>query len=257
MLSYLKYLPCNSKKFFGVFPYIGCSRSFSQVWGERTIKWIEQETSKHFQHHSGDYDFKKIPFLVDDDTSQKVLGRQRCGIVTPCVKLSSSTWLIEDLIRRNYRVTGIAMPEVNLQYLMSRLRLSLKKTENEGGSEVQILEGENLEVEKRRLDTYVPKKDGWQSFDVVFDEQPLLGHCDPTKMPFEATIKTTVFGHALRKGGILYVQAEGAENFDEKTKLMKKMKENYPDECFVLVAERRLSWTRQFLYLKATNSLKM
>ncbi|ETO08872.1 hypothetical protein RFI_28514 [Reticulomyxa filosa] len=263
------------KKIFNPLPLLEARRCFSNVWGERTIKWIEQELSNHFQEHKANYDFTKIPFLVDDDTAARVLGRQRRGLVTPCVKLASSTWLIEELIRRGYHVTGLAMPEVKLevfclndemsiQLLFSltelityiRLRLTVK-TEGQPDSDTIVLERENLYVEKKSMETFAPKKDGWQSFDVVFDERPLLTHCDPKLIPYDVIAKTTVFGHAIRKGGILYVQTEDAEHMDQKIKLANTMKACYPSDYFALVAERKLSWTRQYLYLKSKDTLKM
>lgn len=82
--------------------------NFSNVWGERTIQWIQQQMKSHMEDHDGDYesDFK-IPYLEN----AKSIGYQRKAIVTPCVKEATTAYLIDELLKQNYSIRGIAVPE--------------------------------------------------------------------------------------------------------------------------------------------------
>ena len=81
--------------------------NFSNVWGERTIQWIEHQITTHMDDHVGDFSFDKIPYLEN----VKTIGYQRKAIVTPCVKEATTAYLIDELLKQNYAIRGIAVPE--------------------------------------------------------------------------------------------------------------------------------------------------
>ena len=57
--------------------------------------------------HEGDYDFDKIPYLENP----KSIGYKRKAIVTPCVKEATTAYLIDQLLKQNYNIRGIAVPD--------------------------------------------------------------------------------------------------------------------------------------------------
>lgn len=118
--------------------------------------------------------------------------------------------------------------------------------------DVTMIEEGDLKVEQRIIESFKLNKDELQTFDVVFDEMPLLKYeegIDNTK------VRTTVLGHGLKKGGILYLQCEGAKDRKEKLALIKSIQNYYPDTHFDLIESRRTPWTRQFLFLKVDDSV--
>jgi len=240
---------------------IKCYRMMSSpsLWGERTIKWLEDETTKHMNDHESDYDFN-IPFLDNN-----AVNRQ--AIITPCVEQATSSWLIDEMLRRKYKVTGIAVPSANMDFLKNRF--DMKKTDETkakityNNTEIDILKLESKEphliVEQRPVETFdVNNINMYEHYDVVFDEQPLLSYFDVDKSAYKMNdlCNTTIFGHSLKIGGILYLNVEGAKNYKERAKLMAKIESFYPSTHFVLINSRRTPWTRQFLFLKADTTIQ-
>ena len=104
-----------------------------------------------------------------------------------------------------------------------------------------------IHIEQREPATFTPT--AWESYDVVMDEVPLLEHMVKGKA------KTTTFGHSLKVGGLLYLQSEGAKNVSERQALMKKIESFYPSTHFVMIGSRRITFNRQFLFLKFDTTL--
>ena len=88
--------------------------NFSEnVWGERTMKWIEDRLGDHVKDNKEDYHFD-VPFLLNN----KDINKTRTAIITPCVKLPTSTYLIKEMSKRGYHVTTIAHPTSNMKVLL-------------------------------------------------------------------------------------------------------------------------------------------
>ena len=117
---------------------------------------------------------------------------------------------------------------------------------------VRILEQGDLKIERRVIESFALEHSELQTYDVVFDEMPLLRVYDKLQNPKAAT---TVLGHGLRKGGLLYLQCEGAKDRKQKLALIQKIQSFYPDTHFDLIESRRTPWTRQFLFLKVDDTL--
>ena len=98
-------------------------------------------------------------------------------------------------------------------------------------------------IEQREPSTFTPTE--WESFDLVMDETPLLKH---RELKGKAT--TTTFGHSLKVGGLLYLQSEGAKSAKERQALIQKIHSFYPASHFVMVDSRRITFNRQFLFMK-------
>lgn len=190
---------------------------FSHVWGERTISWIKESIAKHMESHKEDYDFDLdgIPFY---NTSSSGGGGNKSGkksaIVTPCIKQATSAYLIDVLIDKGYHVTGVADPTANLKVIQTRFKIQDANvtSRKENDYDVNIIDHEGLKpslfIEQRPLNTFVVKSNEWEHYDVVFDEMPLLDMATSDELGNDKKplCDTTMFGHALRPGGLIYLQ---------------------------------------------------
>ena len=139
------------------------------------------------------------------------------------------------------------MQTADLSFMESRFNAKGRSLDDDKDSMIIESVDPPISIFKTDINQFSLPSDQLNFFDVVIDEQPFLemAHGIPN-----ASIETTLFGHALKKGGLIYLQTEGAKNFRERTKLLKRVNEFYPDSHFSLIDTRRLSWTRQFLFLK-------
>ena len=78
---------------------------FTNVWGERTLQWINDQISTHMEDHEGDYSLDTVPYLQSSTTYQ------RKAIVTPCVQQATTSYLIDQLLAQKYCIRGIAVPD--------------------------------------------------------------------------------------------------------------------------------------------------
>ena len=118
--------------------------------------------------------------------------------------------------------------------------------------DVTVIEEGDLKIEQRIIESFKLNQDELQTFDVVFDEMPLLKY----EETFANTkCKTTILGHGLKQGGLLYLQCEGAKDRKQKLALIKSIQDYYPETHFDLVESRRTPFTRQFLFLKVENTV--
>ena len=117
---------------------------------------------------------------------------------------------------------------------------------------VTVIEEGDLKIEQRVVESFKLNEDELQTFDVVFDEMPLLKYDETVK---NARANTTVLGHGLKVGGVLYLQCEGAKDRKERLALIKSIQSYYPDTHFDLIESRRTPWTRQFLFLKVEDTV--
>eukprot|EP01084_Bolivina_argentea_P109854 196254_1 len=228
--------------------------NFSNVWGERTIQWIDEQITAHMNDHEGDYDFDKVPYMEDT----KSVGYQRKAIVTPCVQQATSSYLIDELLKQNYCIRGIAVPESSEEFIESRFRMKNANIKQEKDTfegkeiDVKIIEDGDLNIEQRIIESFKLNANEIQTFDVIFDEMPLLKYDENIK---NAKIQTTVLGHGLKTGGLLYLQCEGAKDRKEKIALIRSIQSYYPETHFDLIESRRTPWTRQFIFLKVDNTV--
>jgi len=219
----------------------------TSVWGERNLEYLNQRFDVFLQDNAGDdFDQAIISATGDSFTSN---GQNRRALVTPCVE-SSTEFIIKDLLNESWTVKGIAKPETNL----ASLRVLFKKyltsepveETDQSGKPYVVLNGEQFVLEQRRIEEWTSSEN--ESFDLVYDEMPVL-NLDPNTNNKRPLI-TTVLGNILKPGGLLFVQTPNAPNFVERKKLMRSMKGLYPDTHFELIDSRRLTWVRQFLFMK-------
>merc|ERR1712083_388062 len=186
------------------------------------------------------------------------VGHQRKAIVTPCVQQATSAYLLDSLLKQQYAVRGIAVPDSDAEFIEGRFQMKNAKitesTDMFEGKEisVQVIEEGDLKVERRVIESFALDTSELQTYDVVFDEMPLLRTYDKVQ---GAKAATTVLGHGLRKGGLLYLQCEGAKDRKQKLQLIQNIQSFYPDTHFDLIESRRTPWTRQFLFLKVDDTL--
>jgi len=185
---------------------------------------------------------------------KKKLNRKRQAIITPCVALSTSSYYIDELLNREYRVVSIASPKASTDFIKDRF--NVKNDWKQGANKSLILESQNpdLRVEQLPLENFVPSK--FEEFDIICDENPFLSFASKNLPNLKATVATTIFGHALNVAGLLFVQTEGAENYKERTQLTNNIIEHYPESHFVLVESRRTPWGRQFLFIKVARTVE-
>lgn len=88
-------------------------------------------------------------------------------------------------------------------------------------------------------------------FDVIFDELALdnVESCPG----IDEYVQTTIFGHCLKTGGVIYVCDKRISGDISGRKLRSKMNALYPNSHFELIAERDTAWDTQFVFLKALN----
>eukprot|EP00485_Elphidium_margaritaceum_P012449 CAMPEP_0202688036 /NCGR_PEP_ID=MMETSP1385-20130828/3577_1 /ASSEMBLY_ACC=CAM_ASM_000861 /TAXON_ID=933848 /ORGANISM="Elphidium margaritaceum" /LENGTH=212 /DNA_ID=CAMNT_0049342911 /DNA_START=191 /DNA_END=829 /DNA_ORIENTATION=- len=209
----------------------------------------------HLEDHEGDYNFT-VPYLESVAKS----GTTRKALVTPCVQQATSSYLIDTLLSQNFAVYGVAVPESSEKFIEGRFKMKTPtvRTEKEkfDGKDIEVkyIESGSLRIEQRVVESFKLKSDELQTFDVVFDEMPLLRYYADEAVK-SGNVQTTVLGHGLKKGGILYLQCEGAKDRKQRIELINNIQSYYPESHFDLVESRRTPWTRQFLFLKVRNTV--
>jgi len=86
-----------------------------------------------------------------------------------------------------------------------------------------------------------------EGFDVIFDE------CALDNIVEDEYVQTTIYGHCLKTGGVVYVSDKRMTGDTRGRKLRSKMKALYPNSHFRLIAERDTAWFTQFVFLKASD----
>jgi len=215
-------------------------RCFSS-WGEYNLDWIAAELKTHFKQNEGEYDFP-IPWLEN-------AGKGRSLLVSPCIE-SSTAFVIKDaLAQSDISVVGLVKPETMMSAVMAVCKLSGEEvSESLSGTDTKVVRTGNLVLQQREPAAIGANEK--MSFDMIYDELPLDVHESNSTQ----AVATSVFGRCLNVGGILFVQTANAGNFKQKKILMKKMRDLYPESHFELLESRRLTWTRQWLYLKTQDT---
>lgn len=223
-------------------------RSFgTSVWGERNLEYLNQRFEVFLQDNEGDdFDQAMLPTSGNSFTSN---GQNRRALVTPCVE-SSTEFIIKDLLSESWTVKGLAKPETNLASLRALFKkyLSSEPVEeiDQSGKRYAVLNGEQFVLEQRRIEEWTSSE--YESFDFIYDELPVL-NLDPNTNNGRPLV-TTALGNVLKPGGLLFVQTPNAPNHVERKKLIRSMKGLYPDTHFEMIDSRRLTWVRQFLFMK-------
>jgi len=219
----------------------------ASVWGGRNLEYLNGRFDVFIQDNEGEeFDQAKLPsgegFLFTSN------GNGRKAFVAPCSE-ASTEFVIKDLLNEGWTVKGIARPETNIRGLEAVFKnyLSAEPEErtDKNGQRFMVMTGEKLEMEQRSVEEWSTSEP--ESYDLVYDEMPVY-NLDP--FPGNRPLRTTAFGNALKPGGLLFIQTPGASNYSERKKLKRKVRGLYPDTHFEMIDTRRLTWVRQFLFMK-------
>jgi len=222
---------------------IGCknvlrhARNFS-TWGVRNIQWIQTELKNHADDHEGDYDFELTPLFKLEK------GEKRKMLIAPCIE-SSTAYIIQEAMAQGIEVTGIVKPETSFEALLATIDVKSEVTEEKiDGETCKVVKMDNLYLQQRDISSINIGSEF--KFDIIYDEMPV----EDLYTKSMVSVWTTVFGHSLNVGGVLFVQTANAANHKEKKALKARMRGLYPEDTFELIDSRRLAFSRQWLYLK-------
>jgi len=217
-------------------------------FSEKTLQWMVERTESHIEANADKYPFKKdeIQLLSHCPANGKAL--------VSCTAQNTSTWFINNMLSRkediyvhSFTKSGKFEP---LRHLFDINAVPLEKD----GVMTLHDESKNVQIEHtdiRNLGMEWMTKNGFnECFDVIFDELALdTVVASPETM--DDYIQTTIFGHCLKRGGVIYVCSKRMSGDIAGRKLRQRIGSLYGNSHFEMIAERDTAWHTQFLFLKA------
>ena len=168
-------------------------RNFSEL----TLQWIINSTDSHMQTNEDSYGFGKndIKLLSDD-------GSCAYTLIT-CSAQNTSQWFINRMLSHKHFVHSFTN-SADFQPLKNLFKISADAvpkvndgimTLDDKSSNIRIEQTEVNEIDKEWM-----QHRGYNGyFDVIFDELAV------DNIVFDDYVQTTIYGHCLKKGGVIYV----------------------------------------------------
>jgi len=164
--------------------------------------------------------------------------------------MGTSTWFINNLLSRKEDIYVHSFTESGKFEPLRHLFDAKAVPSEKDGVMTLYDESRNLGIEHADISKLGPEwvaRHGFNEyFDVIFDELPL-----DTMVSMDDYIQTTIYGHCLKKGGVIYVCSKKISGDIAGRKLRQKIGSLYGNSHFELIGERDSAWHTQFLFLKA------
>jgi len=200
--------------------------------------------------NSGKYGFAKedIKMLSDKKGMMKTL--------VACTSQNTSTYITNRMLSNGHFVHSFTRKE-DFYPLRTLFNIKAMPSKKDGVSTLKDVERniciEQMDVDKLGMEWMVKKGYG-ECFDVIFDELALdtVVERDAHSWidPEREYIQTTIFGHCLKRAGVLYVSSPRMSRDISGSKLRQKIGSLYGNSHFEMVGERDTAWHTQFLFLK-------
>lgn len=214
-------------------------------FSEKTLQWIVNTTDSHLDEHADKYTFKK------DDVQLLSYSPINGKTLISSTAQNTSTWFINNVLSRNLNIYVHSFTDSGkFEPLRNLFGVNAEPSERDGLMTLRD-ESKNLCIEHAdtaTLGTEWMNGHGFnECFDVIFDEVPL-----DTLIQSEY-IQTTIYGHCLKKGGVIYVSAKRLSGDMAGRKLREQMSALYGNSHFEMIGERETAWHTQFLFLKVAS----
>lgn len=217
-------------------------RSFSEL----TLEWIVSSTKSHMKTHGDSYGFHQEDIVLLSDEPQNTMVSSSSQ--------HTSQWLINRMLSCHHFVHSFTestdfQPLKNLFKIPNEVEPSMSSD-----GIMTLMDGDDLSdicIEQTALADlgadWMQTRGYNEGFDVIFDE------CALDNIIEDEYVQTTIYGHCLKTGGLVYVSDKRMTGDTGGRKLRSKMKALYPKSHFRLIAERDTAWFTQFVFLKASN----
>ena len=218
-------------------------------FGERTLTWIKDSTHSHIMNHGDKYPFKR-------DDVKLLTNTQDTKTLIPCSEQLTSQWFINRMISSKYHIHSFTKISGNFDLLKNQFKLSentMIEPANEEENDLELLYDKDNKIKIEKAETnelginWIKKHKYDEYFDIILDE---LAMDNIITMDIDNYVSTTIYGHALKQTGILYVVDRKIPGDIAGAQLRKKIWNLYPNTHFELIAERDTPWTTQFVFLK-------
>jgi len=225
-------------------------RNFSQ----QTLQWIIGSTESHMRTHGDSYGFHAddVKLLSDDPNTNTLISS---------TAENTSQWLINRMLSLHHFVHTFTK-STDFQSLKNLFKIpdEVDPSVRDGIMTLRGDSSSDIRIEQTdvtQIGTEWMQHRGYNEyFDVIFDELPVDNVVSFGNDEIDDYVQTTIYGHCLKRGGVVYVSEKRISGDIAGRKLRSKMSALYPNSHFELIAERDTAWDTQFVFLKALSCLE-